>query len=217
MVGCGARCLAAVPSWRDFVLPSRFPRKVAMAAAWLHAATLVLAIAGAAGSAWLMQDYTEEVDTGPAGAAVVHTTAHFSLTRYTLRRRIVTANSTFYTGERGRVQSVVDIAALAPLSRATLALLVTAICLTPASAAVAFCHAWARGRPRLVYALAGALSGTVALLSLLAFIVSAYLISILFLSVLFTCSRVFLFFFFCSSMPVSSHEAAGTTWAGASG
>ena len=171
MTGCGARCLAAVPSWRDFVLPARFPRKVAMVVAWLHAVALVLAIAGAAGSAWLMQDHTEEVDTGPAGTALVHTTAHYSLTRYTVRRRIVAANNTFYTGERGRVQSVVDIGALARLSRVTLALLVVAICLVPASAAAAFCHGWARGRPRLVYALACTLSGLVALLSLLAFIV----------------------------------------------
>lgn len=171
MTGCGARCLAAVPSWRDFVLPARFPRKVAMAAAWLHAVVLVLAIAGAAGSAWLMQDYTEEVDTGPAGVAVVRTTAHYSLTRYTRQRRIVAGNNTFYTGDRGRVQSVVDIGALARLSCVTLALLVVAICLVPASAAAAFCHGWARGRPRLVYALASTLSGLVALLSLLAFIV----------------------------------------------
>ena len=172
MTGCGARCRAAVPSWRDFVLPSRSPRKVAWAVAWLHVVTLVLAIAGAAGSAWLMQDHTEEVDTGHAGTAVVRTTAHFSLTRYTLQRRIVAANSTFYQGERGRVADIVDIGALARLSRVTLGMLVTAICLVPASAATAFCHGWARGRPRLVYVLACTLSGLVALLSLLAFIVS---------------------------------------------
>jgi len=165
------KVLSSLPSWRDFIFPSRFPRLQGMVAGWLHLVVLVLAITGASSHLWLTQNIVEVISVGRAGTANITTIGHFGLVHYTVSRRIDAQNGTTWSGESGSTKYVVDIESLATLSSCTLAFLLIAIFLVPVSAGFTFYHSWARGPPRLMYIVACSLSGTITLCSLLGFLV----------------------------------------------
>jgi len=144
-----------------------------MVAGWAHLVILILAIVGVASGSWLVQDYTEEVETGRAGMANITTEGHFGLAHYTVTRTIRAQTRTFYEHESGSIKNVVDIGALAGLSGVALTFIILEILTIPVSAGFTFYHAWARGPPRLMYIVSCSLTGAITLFSLLAILLYA--------------------------------------------
>ena len=164
--------LASLPTWQDFIFPSRYARKLGIIASWGHLVALILAIVCSASGSWLVQYYEEQIEAGRAGTANITTWGYFGLARYTINRKITALNGTVYwAGEGGAVSKLADIGSLAGLSAVSLAFVIIAICLNPISAGFTFYHSWARGRPRVMYIVAICLSGLITLLALMAFLV----------------------------------------------
>lgn len=148
------KILLLIPAPKDFILPSRYPRKKSMIAGWLYIGVFVLGIVCLSSNRWATVDSVTTIDLGYRGTAEVTTTGFYNLRNFELKSvtKIASGNPVYST-ESGSISNVPDNKNIGPCSKFVFAWLIINVILAVPQWLITLYHGWARVNPKVTYIL----------------------------------------------------------------
>ena len=143
--------LLMLPAPKDFILPSRYPRKLSMVAGWLYIGVFILGIVCVSSNKWATVDSESTIDLGYKGVAEVRTTGYYNLRRFSLTIDTTLNNNVIHSIESGKISTVPDNKNIGPCSNFIFAWLVINIILSVPQCLITLYHGWARLNPKVTY------------------------------------------------------------------
>lgn len=160
--------LLMLPAPKDFIMPSRYPRKKSMIAGWMYIGVFVLGIVCLCSNRWAIVDGTTTIDMGYRGNANVTSIGYYNLRHFEVNSTTKVGTSKLKSSESGKITEVPDNKNIGPCSQFIFAWLIIIVILSIPQMIITLYHGWARLNPKVTYII----TSTVAFIFALSFAIS---------------------------------------------
>lgn len=165
------KILLNLPAPKDFIMPSRFPRKKSMIAGYLYLGVFILGIVCLCSSRWATVDRESQIDLGYRGVANVTTTGYYNLRNFELKSVTAFNGKKVYSTDSGTITLVPDNKSIGPCSQFVFAWLIIIVILSIPQMIITFYHGWARLNPKVTYIITCTVALVFSLLLAVSFVV----------------------------------------------